>query len=247
MDIKEKALESSFSSCFKYIFQFSHELINILELPVHRGKPDIGNLVPILQAVYDLLSYLLAFDLFFSKLLKIDLQGINKIIYHGHADRPFLAGIFYTGYYLELYVDVVLDAFKPFSGTFQSSTRPLTIGRMDNTETLYSLRGSVDEFRLWDKEISIPQIEKLKTQWATPFGFEENDPVARIYPNPSNGDFVIELTGTKSSIIYKPLPSDDPMQRQPNIEKAKKLLNWEPKIQLREGLMKTIAYFDQII
>lgn len=58
---------------------------------------------------------------------------------------------------------------------------------------------------------------------------------------------VIELTGTKSSIIYKPLPSDDPMQRQPNIEKAKKLLNWEPKIQLREGLMKTIAYFDQII
>jgi UDP-glucuronate decarboxylase len=58
---------------------------------------------------------------------------------------------------------------------------------------------------------------------------------------------VIELTGTKSSIIYKPLPSDDPMQRQPYIEKAKKLLNWEPKIQLREGLMKTIAYFDQII
>ncbi len=58
---------------------------------------------------------------------------------------------------------------------------------------------------------------------------------------------VIELTGTKSSIIYKPLPSDDPMQRQPNIEKAKKLLNWEPKIQLKEGLLKTIAYFDQII
>ena len=58
---------------------------------------------------------------------------------------------------------------------------------------------------------------------------------------------VIELTGTKSSIIYKPLPSDDPMQRQPNIEKAKKLLNWEPKIQLKEGLMKTISYFDQII
>jgi UDP-glucuronate decarboxylase len=58
---------------------------------------------------------------------------------------------------------------------------------------------------------------------------------------------VIELTGTKSSIIYQELPSDDPMQRQPNIEKAKKLLNWEPKIQLREGLMKTIAYFDSIL
>lgn len=58
---------------------------------------------------------------------------------------------------------------------------------------------------------------------------------------------VIELTGTKSSIVYQSLPSDDPLQRQPNIEKAKKLLNWEPKIQLREGLMKTIAYFDSIV
>jgi len=58
---------------------------------------------------------------------------------------------------------------------------------------------------------------------------------------------VIKLTGTKSKIIYEPLPSDDPMQRQPNIEKAKKLLNWEPKIQLEEGLLKTIAYFDSIL
>jgi UDP-glucuronate decarboxylase len=58
---------------------------------------------------------------------------------------------------------------------------------------------------------------------------------------------VIELTGTKSKIIYKPLPSDDPMQRQPNIEKAKKLLNWEPQVQLQEGLLKTISYFDTIL
>jgi UDP-glucuronate decarboxylase len=58
---------------------------------------------------------------------------------------------------------------------------------------------------------------------------------------------VIELTGTKSKVIYQPLPSDDPMQRQPNIEKAKKLLNWEPQVQLKEGLLKTIAYFDTIL
>ncbi len=58
---------------------------------------------------------------------------------------------------------------------------------------------------------------------------------------------VIELTGTKSKVIYQPLPSDDPMQRQPNIEKAKKLLNWEPQIQLKEGLLKTISYFDTIL
>jgi UDP-glucuronate decarboxylase len=54
---------------------------------------------------------------------------------------------------------------------------------------------------------------------------------------------VIRLTHSKSKIIRMPLPSDDPMQRQPNIELAKKMLDWEPKIQLEEGLIKTIDYF----
>jgi UDP-glucuronate decarboxylase len=56
-------------------------------------------------------------------------------------------------------------------------------------------------------------------------------------------ELVIELTNSKSKIIRMPLPSDDPMQRQPNIDLAKKELHWEPKIQLREGLIKTIDYF----
>lgn len=60
-------------------------------------------------------------------------------------------------------------------------------------------------------------------------------------------NLIIELTGSKSKISYKPLPSDDPKQRQPNIELAKEKLNWEPKIKLQEGLIKTIAYFDRII
>ena len=54
---------------------------------------------------------------------------------------------------------------------------------------------------------------------------------------------VIQLTNSKSKIIRMPLPSDDPMQRQPNIDLAKKMLDWEPKIQLKEGLVKTIDYF----
>ena len=54
---------------------------------------------------------------------------------------------------------------------------------------------------------------------------------------------VIELTKSKSKIIFQPLPSDDPLQRKPNIELARSVLGWEPKIQLREGLEKTIAYF----
>ncbi len=58
---------------------------------------------------------------------------------------------------------------------------------------------------------------------------------------------VIDLTGAKSQLIHKPLPSDDPKQRQPNITQAKAKLGWEPKVQLREGLTKTIAYFDGLL
>ena len=59
---------------------------------------------------------------------------------------------------------------------------------------------------------------------------------------------VIELTNSKSKIIHLPLPQDDPMQRQPNIDLAKKELNgWEPNVHLKEGLGKTIAYFDELI
>jgi UDP-glucuronate decarboxylase len=54
---------------------------------------------------------------------------------------------------------------------------------------------------------------------------------------------VIQLTNSKSKIIYKPLPQDDPMQRCPDISYAGKLLDWKPKVQLEEGLLKTIEYF----
>jgi len=58
---------------------------------------------------------------------------------------------------------------------------------------------------------------------------------------------VIELTNSKSQIKFIPLPADDPTQRKPNIDLAKKELNWEPKIQLNEGLIKTIEYFDKLL
>jgi dTDP-glucose 4,6-dehydratase len=54
---------------------------------------------------------------------------------------------------------------------------------------------------------------------------------------------VIKLTGTKSKIVYKDLPIDDPRQRQPDISKAKELLGWEPKISRAEGLKITYDYF----
>ena len=57
-------------------------------------------------------------------------------------------------------------------------------------------------------------------------------------------ELVIEITATKSKLKFEPLPSDDPKQRKPDISKAKAILGWEPKTQLREGLAKTVAYFD---
>ncbi len=58
---------------------------------------------------------------------------------------------------------------------------------------------------------------------------------------------IIQLTGSNSKIVFMPLPSDDPTQRQPDITLAKKELQWEPKIMLEEGLLKTIDYFKSII
>ena len=60
-------------------------------------------------------------------------------------------------------------------------------------------------------------------------------------------EIVIDLTRTDSKIVYEPLPSDDPTQRKPLIDLAKKELDWEPKIMLREGLEKTIKYFKDIL
>jgi len=58
---------------------------------------------------------------------------------------------------------------------------------------------------------------------------------------------IIKLTNSKSKIIYKPLPEDDPRRRKPNIELAKKELKWKPQIQLDEGLKKTINYFERLL
>jgi len=58
---------------------------------------------------------------------------------------------------------------------------------------------------------------------------------------------VLELTGSKSKLETRPLPADDPRQRQPDISQAKEKLGWQPSVPLTEGLTKTIAYFDQLL
>jgi UDP-glucuronate decarboxylase len=60
-------------------------------------------------------------------------------------------------------------------------------------------------------------------------------------------ELVIELTGSTSNIEFHPLPPDDPRQRQPDISRAKAQLDWAPTVCLREGLEKTIPYFEQML
>lgn len=60
-------------------------------------------------------------------------------------------------------------------------------------------------------------------------------------------EHIIDLTGSSSKMIHQPLPQDDPKQRQPNITRAQNSLNWKPTIALRDGLAKTIPYFDNLL
>jgi dTDP-glucose 4,6-dehydratase len=75
----------------------------------------------------------------------------------------------------------------------------------------------------------------------------ENDPVNIGNPHEMTieeiAKTIIKMTGAKSRIVYKPLPTDDPKQRRPDITRARTLLGWEPKVHLDEGLVKTIEYF----
>jgi dTDP-glucose 4,6-dehydratase len=75
----------------------------------------------------------------------------------------------------------------------------------------------------------------------------ENDPINIGNPREMTireiADTIIRMTGSKSKIVYRPLPTDDPKQRRPDITRARTLLKWEPKVELDEGLVKTIEYF----
>ncbi len=77
----------------------------------------------------------------------------------------------------------------------------------------------------------------------------ENDPVNLGNPDEFSvmdlAHLVLEITGSRSKIVYQPLPVDDPKVRQPDISKARQVLEWSPKVSLREGVEKTIPYFKE--
>ena len=60
-------------------------------------------------------------------------------------------------------------------------------------------------------------------------------------------ELVKSVAGSNSQIEFSPLPMDDPMQRRPNIDKAREILDWRPSVELEQGLVKTIEYFSDIV
>jgi len=60
-------------------------------------------------------------------------------------------------------------------------------------------------------------------------------------------ELVLELTGSGSQMVFRPLPADDPRQRQPNITRARETLGWQPTVALRDGLARTIEFFDGML
>jgi len=60
-------------------------------------------------------------------------------------------------------------------------------------------------------------------------------------------ELVLAETASKSKLVFKPLPQDDPLQRQPDIAIAKRLLDWQPTVPLKDGIRRTIAYFDDLL
>ncbi len=83
--------------------------------------------------------------------------------------------------------------------------------------------------------------------------FERGTPEPTNIGNPGEftvrqlADLVLALTGSRSEIVHRPLPEDDPRVRQPDISRAKELLGWEPCVPLDEGLARTIAYFREVL
>ena len=83
------------------------------------------------------------------------------------------------------------------------------------------------------------------------FDSDENDPVNIGNPNEFTinelAEVVLEITGSSSTVERHPLPTDDPTQRKPDITRAKEILGWEPSVQLREGVERTVEYFRSVI
>lgn len=125
-------------------------------------------------------------------------------------------------------------------------------GRVVSNFILQALRGEpITIYGDGSQSRSFCYVDDLISGLISLFESQEVGPINLGNPNEFSmlelASLIIEATGSKSQLIFKDLPSDDPKQRKPDITKATQLLSWEPKIQLKEGLVKTIDYFRTFI
>jgi len=97
----------------------------------------------------------------------------------------------YTGYSMELYLDGELDTFTKHSGSLQQTSKSITFGRKDEVETRYSLKGILDEVRIYNQVLSPEEIATLRTLWSSDVvtGLEEESALTP-YPNPARGGVI---------------------------------------------------------
>lgn len=124
-------------------------------------------------------------------------------------------------------------------------------GRVVSNFIVQALKGEdITVYGKGNQTRSFCYVDDLIDGFIKLMNYSENYPLPVNLGNPSEftilelADKVINLTGSKSKLIYSPLPQDDPMQRKPNIERAQKLLDWQPTIDLEQGLISTINYFE---
>jgi hypothetical protein len=115
--------------------------------------------------------------------------------------------VVYSGYSMEIYADGVLETFSAHSGAMLPTAKALTFGRKDTSTTAYSLKGSLDEIRIYDEALSPDEIRELPALWnndITSIG-GERDPGLKVYPNPSQGMMHISANETIVSVEIRDL------------------------------------------
>ena len=127
-------------------------------------------------------------------------------------------------------------------------------GRVVSNFVVQALRGEpITIFGDGDQSRSFCYVDDLVEAFIRFMGTDDEETGPLNLGNPSEftirelAELVIDMTGSSSKLTSEPLPSDDPRQRQPDISHAKKLLDWEPKTSLQEGLVPTIKYFDELL
>ena len=133
-------------------------------------------------------------------------------------------------------------------------------GRVVSNFILQALRGSdITVYGSGQQTRSFCYVDDLIDGLVRFMNLSSNSQGELGYPGPINlgnpceftvrslAEQIIELTGSRSRLVYCPLPTDDPMQRQPDIARAREMLDWQPRVSLEEGLKRTIAYFDSML